>query len=242
MSTKKKTPLQTYNPARLLRMGTCEVTRVEGAMEGTETLCIQLFPYSWKYPVTVDLGDTDLEPFAPGTPWKEILKSAVETEFSFLGKTFHVCLRCAKYPDFGSEGVELALHTTFTKNVKSGIGVATKPFAVWSIEAWNDPGKTEKAETKQHVYAVSVASFYENSGELTTHCAAFATPEKAADWFETDWNDQATYYGGRKLTKKARKAFLASLTDEKHGCIAEAESPATWGDCWFKWKGVRTEI
>ena len=82
MSMKKKTPLQTYNPARLLRMGTCEVTRVEGAMEGTETLCIQLFPYSWKYPVTVDLGDTDLEPFAPGTPWKEILKSAVETEFS----------------------------------------------------------------------------------------------------------------------------------------------------------------
>ena len=136
--SKKKTPLQTYNPARLLGMGTCEVTRVEGAMEGTETLCIQFFPYSWKYPVTVDLGDTDLEPFAPGTPWKEILKSAVETEFSFLGTTFHVCLRCMKYPDFGSEGVELALHTTFTTNVKSGIGVTKKPFAIWCIEAWNE--------------------------------------------------------------------------------------------------------
>lgn len=233
MSTKKKTPLQTYNPARLLRMGTCEVTRVEGATEGTETLCVRFFPYSCKYPVTVNLGDTDLEPFAPGTPWKEILKNAVETEFSFLGKTFHVCLRCAKYPDFGSEGVELALHTTFTKNVVSGIGVTRKPFAIWSIEAW---------KKKPYVYAVSVASFYENSGELTTHCAAFSTPEKAADWFETDWNDQSAYYGGRKLTKKAKKAFLAALKDEKKDCIAEAESPATWGDCWFRWKGIRTEI
>lgn len=239
MSKNKKTPLQTYNPARLLRMGTCEVTRVEGAMEGTETLCIQLFPYSWKYPVTVDLGDTDLEPFAPGTPWKEILKSAVETEFSFLGKTFHVCLRCAKYPDFGSEGVELALHTTFTKNVKSGIGVTAKPFAVWSIEAWNDPGKTEKAETKQFVYAVSVASYYEDSGELTSHCAAFDTPEKAADWFETDWNEQAGFYGGRKLTKKAKAGFLASLKG-KDG-VAEAASPDGWGP-WFQWKGVRNEL
>jgi hypothetical protein len=242
MATKKKTPLQTYNPARLLRMGTCEVTRVKGAMEGTETLYIQLFPYSCKDPVTIDLGEIGLEPFAPGTPWKEILKSAVETEFSFLGKTFHVCLRCAKYPDFGSEGVELALHTTFTKNVVSGIGITRKPFAVWSIEAWNDPGKTEKAETKQHVYAVSVASFYEAEGELTSHCAAFRTPGEAADWFEEDWNYQADCYGGRKLSKKAKKAFLDALEDEKHDCIAEAESPDSWGGCRFVWKGVRTEI
>lgn len=239
MSTKKKTPKEPRNPARMLRRGTCEVTRVEDPTEGTETLCVQLFPYGCKYPVTVDLGDTDLEPFAPGTPWKEILKNAVETEFPFLGKTFHLCLRCTRYPDFGSEGVELALYTTFTENVVSGIGVNRAPFAIWSIEAWNDPGKKENAERKQYVYAVSVASFYEDSGELTTHCATAATPERAADWFETDWNDQAALYGGRKLTRKAKKAFLAALKD-KTG-VAEASSPDTWG-AWFKWKGIRAEI
>lgn len=238
----KKFPVQPGNPVSLLRKGTCDVTRVEGPTEGTETLCVQLFPDGCNYPVTVDLGDTDLEPFAPGTPWKEILKNAVETDFSFLGQTFHLCLHCTKYPDFGSEGVELALHTTFTRNVKSGIGVTKKPFAVWSIDAWNDSGKTEKAEKKQYVYAVSVASFYENDGALTSHCDAFATPEEAADWFEYDWNWQAGCYNGKKLTKKAKKAFISALKDEKKDFIAEAESPADWGDCWFKWKGVRTEI
>ena len=230
----KKFPVQPYNPAEWLRKGTCEVTRVEGPTEGTETLCVQLFPEGWDYTITVDLGDTDLEPFAPGTPWKEILKNAVEAEFSFLGHTFHLCLHCTKDP----EGVELALHTTFKKNVKSGIGVTRKPFAVWSI----DSGKTEKVEKKQYVYAVSVASFYENDGELTSHCNAFSTPEKAADWFETDWNCQADCYHGKKLSKKAKKAFLDALKDETKDCIAEAESPAGWGDDWFKWKGVRTEI
>ena len=89
------------------------------------------------------------------------------------------------------------------------------------------------------VYAVSVASYYEDSGELTSHCAAFSTPEKAADWFETDWNDQAAFYDGKKLTRKAKKAFLDSLKGEAG--VAEASGPDEWG-AWFKWKGVRTEI
>jgi hypothetical protein len=138
----KKFPVQPYNPAEWLSKGTCEVTRVEGPMEGTETLCVQ----------------------------------------------------------------------------------------------------PEKAEKKQYVYAVSVASFYKNGEELTSHCDAFSTPEKAADWFEADWNWQADCYNGKKLAKKAKKAFIAALKDEKKDFIAEAESPAEWGDCWFKWNGVRTEI
>lgn len=89
------------------------------------------------------------------------------------------------------------------------------------------------------VYAVSVASFYEDSGELTSYCDAFASPEKAADWFETDWNAQAAQLGGKKLTKKARKAFLDALKGADG--IADAESPTKWGP-WFKWHGVRAEL
>ena len=101
--------------------------------------------------------------------------------------------------------------------------------------------KATATDTKKPVYVVSVASYYEDSGELTSHCAAFATPEEAADWFETDWNEQADCYGGKKMTKKAKKEFLADLKDEKQDGIAEASCPENWGG-WFEWKGIRTEI
>jgi hypothetical protein len=89
------------------------------------------------------------------------------------------------------------------------------------------------------VYAVSVASYYGDSGELTSHCAVFGSAGEAADWFDRDWNDQATTHGGLRLTWKAKKAFLDSLKGRDG--VAEASSPDSWGDR-FVWKGVRTEI
>jgi hypothetical protein len=223
----KKFPVQPYNPAIWLRDGTCEVTRVEGPTEGTETLCVQLFPDEWNYSITVNLGDTGLEPFAPGTPWEEILKQPVDSKFKWLGKNYKVSIRLDRE---GTAVVEL-------RESLSSRSFRKTPFASFRVALAG--AVPVKPEVPGAVYAVSVASYYEDNGTLTTHCAVFSTPEKAADWFETDWNDQAGYYGGRKLAKKAKKAFLDSLKG-KDG-VAEASGPDEWG-AWFKWKGVRTEI
>ena len=160
------------------------------------------------------------------------MKNPVDSKFMWLGKTYRA-------------GIRLDRDGTAVVTVHESLSARSfrkQPFASFRVAL--DGAVAGNAGKKQHVYAVSVASFYGNDGELTTHCAAFSTPEEAADWFETDWNWQGRFTGkdGKKLTKKAKKAFLAALTDEKKDCIAEAESPADWGDCWFKWKGVRTEI
>ena len=86
---------------------------------------------------------------------------------------------------------------------------------------------------------MSVASYYEDNGELTSYCTAFGTPQEAADWLESDWNDQADAFGGKKLTKKAKQEFLRGLT--KDIGISDMVSPENWG-AWFTWHAIRTEI
>ena len=102
--------------------------------------------------------------------------------------------------------------------------------------------KHTKKTTKKSptiTYVVSVASYYEDNNELTSHCAAFFTPEEALDWFETDWNEQALMYGqGEELTKEMKADFISLLTGESG--VAEVNSPSDWG-VKFQWKGVREE-
>ena len=212
-----------------LSVGECELKRVDCASGscGEQTLMLVFRPARWSYSLTVDLGE-DVPEFTAATPWEEILKNPVDSKFMWLGKSYRASIRLDRDGTAVVTVHEPLTAKTFRKT----------PFASFRVAL--DGAGEEKPEVPGAVYAVSVASFCENSGELASHCAAFATPEKAADWFETDWNDQAAYYGGRKLTEKAKKAFLDALKG-KDG-VAEAESPAGWGDCWFKWKGIRTEI
>ena len=158
---------------------------------------------------------------------EEILKKPVNTKFMWLGKTYKVTVT---YCGAGEATVEV-------REPVSSKGFKKTPFAHFCVKlaGW----KEEAVDTTGAVYAVSVASFYEDSGELTCHCDVFNTPEEAADWFEGDWNEQAKSYGYTKLTKKAKKKFLKSLTDK--GGVAEEESPKIWGP-WFKWKGVRKNL
>jgi hypothetical protein len=110
------------------------------------------------------------------------------------------------------------------------------PFAHFCVEL---EGREEHQEAPGAVYAVSVASYYEDNGELTSYCDVFGSAEEAADWFEADWNDQAEHYGGKKLGKAAKEKFLKSL--QGRDGIAEAESPPAWG-AWFKWHAVRKTV
>jgi len=205
--------------------GKCELKRVDCASGSCEeqTLVLVFQPEGWSYSLTVDLGE-DVPEFTVATPWEEILKNPVNTKFMWLGKTYKVTVT---YCGAGEATVEV-------REPVSSKGFKKTPFAHFcvTLAGW----KEEAVDTTGAVYAVSVASFYEDSGELTCHCDVFKTPEEAADWFEEDWNTQADYYGYTKLTKKAKKKFLKSLTDK--GGVAEEESPKSWGP-WFKWKGVR---
>lgn len=205
-----------------LSKGKCELRRVPSAGDA-QGLVLEFQPAGWSYSFLVDLTG-NVPDFTEATPWEEILKKPVNTKFMWLGKTYKATV---SHCEAGEATVEV-------REPVSSNGFKKTPFAHFCVglAGWKD----KPADTAGAVYAVSVASFYEDSGELTCHCDVFGTPEEAADWFEKDWNDQADCYGGRKLTKKAKKIFLKSLTG-KDG-VAEQGSPATWGP-WFQWKGVR---
>lgn len=228
----KFTPVDLEKQGReSLSGGECELKRVDraGWSCGEQTLMLVFRPAQWSYSLTVDLGE-DVPGFTAAAPWEEILKKPVDSKFMWLGKCYRASIRLDRDGTAVVTVHESLSARSFRKQPSASFRVAL------------DGAVAGNAGKKQYVYAVSVASFYENDGELTSHCAAFATPEKAADWFETDWNWQAGCHHGRKLAKKAKKAFLDALKDEKKDFIAEAESPADWGGCRFKWKGVRTEI
>jgi len=210
-----------------LSEGKCELKRVDCAegSSGAQTLVLVFRPAQWSCALTVDLGDNVPE-FTRATPWEEILKKPVDGKFTWLGKAYKVTVT----GEAGEATVEV-------REPVSGKGFGKTPFAWFCVKlaGWKD----RPVDTAGAVYAVSVASYYEDSGELTCHCDVVSTPEEAADWFEKDWNEQAGNYGYAKLTKKAKKKFLKSLTDR--GGVAEYESPANWG-AWFKWKGVRRNL
>lgn len=208
--------------------GRCELRRVDCASGSCEeqTLMLVFHPGSWSYSLTVDLGE-DVPEFTVATPWEEILKEPVESKFMWLGKSYKASIRLG---GGGTAVVEV-------RESLSARSFRKTPFACFSVEleGWRE----EPVETSGAVYAVSVASYYEDSGELTSHCGVFGSAGEAADWFERDWNDQAAHYGGRKLAWKAKKAFLDGLKGRDG--VADASSPDSWGG-WFRWKGIRTEI
>lgn len=211
-----------------LSAGKCELKRVDYA-EGSceeQTLMLVFSPESWSYSLTVDLGE-DVPEFTVATPWEEILKNPVESKFMWLGKSYKASIRLGG----GGTAVVEVRESLSARSFKK------TPFACFCVklEGWRE----EPVECSGAVYAVSVASYYVDSGELTSLCAVFGSAGEAADWFERDWNDQAAHYGGRKLTWKAKKAFLDELNGRDG--VADASSPDSWGDR-FVWKGTRTEI
>lgn len=217
-----------------LSAGKCELKRVDCASGSCEeqTLALVFRPDSWGYPLVVYMGE-DVPGFTAATPWEEILKEPVETRFTWLGKSYKASVRLG---GGGTAVVEV-------REPLSARSFRKTPFAWFCVELeGRKDGAAGKPAVPGAVYAVSVASYYGDDGELTSHCDVFGSAEEAADWFEADWNWQAGVYGGRKLARKAKRAFLDALEDEKHDFVAEAESPDTWGGCRFKWKGVRTEI
>lgn len=112
---------------RMLKNGTCEVKRAD-TMCDTENLAVVFQPTGSNYPVTVDFGDSELADFANGTPIKDVLKTPVETEFSFKGKLVNLVLRNSR-----SGKVKVELRETFTENVVSGVGVFKEPFATFIV-------------------------------------------------------------------------------------------------------------
>lgn len=96
----------------------------------------------------------------------------------------------------------------------------------------------KKITKKEILFAASVATFDEDCGELTSHCAPFRTAKDAVSWVKTDWNDQAEVSEGKTMVSAQEKKLLADL--DKDG-FADLESPAEW-PAWHKWKIVRTEI
>lgn len=208
--------------------GQCELKRVDRAGEvlGEQTLVLVFNLKGWGYSLTVDLGE-DVPGFTVATPWEEILKTPVESKFMWLGKSYKASVRLGGGGTAVVEVRESLSASSFRKT----------PFACFRVEleGWRE----EPVECAGAVYAVSVASYYEDSGELTSHCGVFGSAGEAADWFEADWNDQAAAYGGKKLAWKAKKAFLDGLKGRDG--VADASSPDSWGG-WFVWKGTRTEI
>lgn len=97
--------------------------------------------------------------------------------------------------------------------------------------------RTAKTTKKNFIYAASVATYDEASGELTSFCAPCRTAKDAVAWVKTDWNDQAAASEGKKMTSAQEKKLLAEL--EKNG-FADLESPAEW-PAWHVWKIVRKE-
>ena len=207
--------------------GKCELKRVDrtdgGCVEQTLVLVFNL--KGWGYSLTVDLGEK-VPGFTKTTPWEEILKKPVNAKFMWLGKTYKVTVTF----EAGEATVEV-------REPLSARSFKKTPFACYyvKLEGWRE----EPVETSGAVYAVSVASYYEDNGELTSYCDVFGSAEKAADWFEADWNDQAEHYGGKKLGKSAKEKFLKSLQDRDG--IADAENPQDWG-AWFKWHAVRKTV
>jgi len=218
---------ESYSREDMLGGGTCRLFAVAG------TLYVRIVPCGRDQPIDVGMG---VSPCKGGGAWAERLEAGGASEvFDFIGERY--CVSVSRSSP-GKAAVEL--RKTFTENVCSGIGVVKEPFARFDVELSGKPGKGSAVRASgKAVYAVSVASFYEDSGELTSYCDAFASPEEAADWFETDWNAQAEQLGGKKLTKKAKKAFLGELKGAAG--IADAESPDKWGP-WFKWHGVRKSL
>ena len=224
MATKKK-----FDPGFVpFTEGKCELKRVDSAGEvlGEQTLLLVFSPDSWGYSLTVDMGE-DVPGFTRTTPWEEILGKPVESRFMWLGKSYKASVRLG---GGGTAVVEV-------RESLSARSFRKTPFAHFCVEL--DGWAEEPVETSGAVYAVSVASFYEDSGELTSHCDVFGSAVEAADWFEGDWNDQAAHYGGKKLGKKAKEKFLKSLQDRDG--IADAENPPGWG-AWFKWHAVRKTV
>ena len=225
----KFTPVDLETKGReSLAGGKCELKRVDCADGscGEQTLMLVFRPESWSYSLTVDLGE-DVPGFTRTTPWEEILKKPVESKFMWLGKTYKASIRLDR------EG-------TAVVEVREPLGARSfrkTPYA-WFRAALDVP-EVATPVVRPAVYAVSVASFYEDSGELTSYCDAFDSAEKAADWFEGDWNDQAEMHGGRKLGKGEKEKFLKSL--QGGSGIADAANPPAWG-AWFKWHAARKEL
>ena len=212
--------------------GQCELKRVDSAGEvlGEQTLVLVFNLKGWGYSLNVDMGE-DVPEFSRKTPWEEILKEPVESKFMWLGKAYKASVRLG---GGGTAVVEV--------REPSGAGSFKKtPFAWYCVklEGWKEEPAGKPAVVPGAVYAVSVASYYGDGGELTSICDAFGSAEEAADWFERDWNDQAAAYGGKKLGKAAKEKFLKTLQDRDG--IADAENPPDWG-AWFKWHAVRKTV
>ena len=212
--------------------GQCELKRVDSAGEvlGEQTLVLVFSPKGWGYPLVVDMGE-DVPGFDRKTPWEEILKTPVESRFTWLGKAYKASVRLG---GGGTAVVEV-------REPSSARSFRKTPFACFCVEldGWKEEPAGKPAVVPGAVYAVSVASYYGDGGKLTSLCDVFGSAGEAADWFEADWNDQAAAYGGRKLGKAAKEKFLKSLQDRDG--IADAENPQDWG-AWFKWHAVRKTV
>lgn len=103
--------------------GSCAVRRVEGGMDGSENLAVQITPKGHEFPTTIDL---ELDDYKVGTPLKEVLKKPAEVEFFINGVRFKLV---ARYMD--GDQVMGEIHETFEENVVSGVGVIQKPFCTF---------------------------------------------------------------------------------------------------------------
>lgn len=120
--------------------GTCSVHRVDGGLDGSENLAVQITPKGQKFPTTIDL---ELDDFPVASPMKDVLNKPAEVEFFIQGVLFKLVV---SYQDYGQ--VACRIHETFAENVKSGVGVIQKPFCTFitvparRTTANNQPGET----------------------------------------------------------------------------------------------------
>ena len=103
--------------------GSCVVCRVDGGMDGSENLAVQITPKGHEFPTTIDL---ELDDYKVGTPLKEVLKNPAEVEFFINGVCFKLV---ASYMD--GDQVKGEIHETFAENAAGGVGVIQKPFCTF---------------------------------------------------------------------------------------------------------------
>lgn len=121
--------------------GTCSVHRVDGGMDGSENLAVQITPKGQEFPTTIDL---ELDDFPVGAPMKDVLNKPAEVEFFIQGVLFKLVV---SYMDYGR--VACRIHETFTENVKSGVGVIQKPFCTFiTVPARRTTANGDETESK----------------------------------------------------------------------------------------------
>ena len=203
-----------------LKGGTCDVLRVGATSDGGETLCVQFHPKGWGLPLTVDFGDSDLEPFMADTPWCKVLETPVRTEGFFLGHPIGIGLEYCG----GNAIVKVS-------ECSRGAAVSREPFAEFKVPVQGKAGK-------EYLYAASVATYDEDGDTLTSHCAPFRSAGDAVKWVKTDWNEQVSAARvGKKMTKAQERELASDL--ERDG-FAELSCPEYW-PLWHVWKIVRAE-